>query len=160
MSGNSEVKEEATQYCKRLTPNGCMIKEQIGYKLEGSPIGGDADCATRGTAVRLATNFFKEIKLFHTFTNEERNNGFGNKASKLALGLGQTDNRYKMVTESDCMRGGTAILGQGDLEPNSGAVIFKPTAQIILPTSDINIALEQRISKIVTSVACLAQCVF
>ena len=95
----------------------------------------------------------KEIKLFHTFTNEERTDGFGNKASELALGPGQTDNRYKMVTESDCTRGGTAILGQGDLEPNSGAVIFKPTAQIILPTSDINIALEQRISKIITSVA-------
>jgi protein-tyrosine phosphatase len=95
----------------------------------------------------------KEIKLFHTFTNEERIDGFGNKASELALGAGQTDSRYKKVTESDCTIGGIAILGQGDLESNSGAVIFKPAAHIILPTSDINITLEQRISKIITSVA-------
>ncbi|CZR64902.1 related to protein-tyrosine phosphatase [Phialocephala subalpina] len=80
----------------------------------------------------------KEIKLFYTFTNEERisTNDFGN----------IVESRYENRTEHDAAIRGIALPDKVDAKPSGSVVIFKPVIRVILPTSDINIAFERHMN--------------
>ena len=92
----------------------------------------------------------KEIKRFHTFTNEER---------IITNGLGSTvESRYGIRTGRDEAKAGMTLPDKAGTKPNCSVVILKPAMRIILPTNDINIAFEQHIKvfhnwKIATSIA-------
>jgi hypothetical protein len=104
----------------------------------------------------------KEVKLFHMFTNKEQisTNGNVNIVSDMASREAEADrtkkNRYETLKKRNGGLGlasGTATSGKTDVHSSRGVVIFKPAARVILPTSDINIAFERRVCRIVTSVA-------
>ncbi|KAB8289981.1 hypothetical protein EYC80_010308 [Monilinia laxa] len=106
----------------------------------------------------------KNIKLFHVFTKKERvlvegdtpgSGGIKNMLSDMA-GFGNQD---KIVTSKSADRieepstkkptvratePCTGESSENDSETGGGAVIFKPSTRVILPTSDINIDFERR----------------
>ncbi|RAL62365.1 hypothetical protein DID88_004931 [Monilinia fructigena] len=106
----------------------------------------------------------KTIKLFHVFTKKERvlvegdtpgSGGIKNMLSDMA-GFGNQD---KIVTSKSADRieepstkkptaratePTTCESSEHDSETGGGAVIFKPSTRVILPTSDINIDFERR----------------
>ena len=77
----------------------------------------------------------KEIKLFHTFTNEERITtcDFGSIVGS----------KYKNPTKRRGARGGETPEKIG-AKPN--VVALKPVRRVVLPTSDINISFERHIN--------------
>ncbi|KAG4027986.1 hypothetical protein MFRU_025g00520 [Monilinia fructicola] len=106
----------------------------------------------------------KTIKLFHVFTKKERvlvegdtpgSGGIKNMLSDMA-GFGNQD---KIVTSKSADRieepstkkpttratePSTGESPENESETGGGAVIFKPSTRVILPTSDINIDFERR----------------
>lgn len=106
----------------------------------------------------------KKIKLFHVFTKKERvviegntpgGGGFADMISDMA-GF-QNQGRIASSKSSEQLDGGRLSMPQPSesggsssasvdtgAEAGGGAVIFKPSTRIILPTSDINIDFERR----------------
>ena len=106
----------------------------------------------------------KKIKLFHVFTKKERvvvegntpgGGGFTDMISDMA-GF-QNQGRIASSKSSDQLDGGKISMPQPSesggssstsvdtgAEAGGGAVIFKPSTRVILPTSDINIDFERR----------------
>jgi len=104
----------------------------------------------------------KTIKLFHVFTKRERvviegtapggggftdmlsdMAGFQNQGkiqtSKSAMGLGDA-----IANKLKPSRGSSSTSLDTDTEAGGGAVIFKPSSRVILPSSDINLDFERR----------------
>jgi protein-tyrosine phosphatase len=104
----------------------------------------------------------KTIKLFHVFTKSERaviegtapgGGGFTDMLSDMA----GFQNQGKIQTSKSAMelgdatadkskpsRGSSSTSLDTDTEAGGGAVIFKPSSRVILPSSDINLDFERR----------------
>lgn len=105
----------------------------------------------------------KTIKLFHVFTKKERvvvegnspgSGGIKNMLSDMA-GFGNQDrmatsksaDRIEEPTKKPIARAtepNKGVSSESDSETGGGAVIFKPSARVVLPTSDVNIDFERR----------------
>ncbi len=104
----------------------------------------------------------KKIKLFHVFTKKERvvvegtvqggglkdmisdMAGFGSEGKIKTSGASSQISRMSGTQETNPRSSSSIDLEQTGSETGGGAVIFKPSKQVILPTSDINIDFERR----------------
>ncbi len=105
----------------------------------------------------------KKIKLFHVFTKKERvvvegnapgSSGFSAMISDMAgfqnqgkIGVSKSADQLDRTSDSKPVVSGgssTTSVETTGTETGGGAVIFKPSTRVILPTSDINIDFERR----------------